>query len=296
MMTRTGPYYLCLLINVHAWSDVSKVTTRRHWLRGISSLTTALICTTTKPTPSHSIYKDSKSGILFPDPGEISSAIPNDWSDVENPFLEDSSIFSRLDPTPDSVFYAETRFVEHVDDSAVKILTDFISSNVVTDGDYVLDLCSSWTSHLDTSKLRLKRVSGLGMNAIELAANPSLTDWTVSDLNQNSRLPYDDESFSLVLCQLSIDYLTRPLEVLREVGRVLKPGGAIYIFFSNRLFIQKAVALWTGADDIDHAYTVASYLHFSGGNFVNIKAYDLSNRKASKIVGDPVYVVSAIKS
>jgi hypothetical protein len=50
------------------------------------------------------------------------------------------------------------------------------------------------------------------------------------------------------------------------------------------LFIQKAVALWTGADDIDHAYTVGCYLHFSGGGFQDIVAEDLSMRKGSKIV------------
>jgi hypothetical protein len=46
------------------------------------------------------------------------------------------------------------------------------------------------------------------------------------------------------------------------MGRVLKPGGKVHIIFSNRLFLSKAVALWTGADDIDHAFTVGSYLHF----------------------------------
>jgi SAM-dependent methyltransferase len=295
-MNRVYFSYFCLFLKVNAWSELSKANSRRDWFRNIQSLTVALTCATMSPSPCQSIYKDSKSGIQFPDPKEIASAIPKDWSDVENPFLGDASMFSRLDSTPDSIFYAETRFVEHVDDNAVNILTDFISTKALKDGDTVLDLCSSWTSHLDISKVRLKRVSGLGMNAKELEANPSLTDWIVSDLNQISKLPYDDESFSVVLCQLSIDYLTRPLEVLKEVGRVLKPGGVIYIFFSNRLFLQKAVALWTGADDIDHAYTVASYLNFCGGNFVNIQANDLSMRKASKIVGDPIYVVSATKS
>lgn len=59
---------------------------------------------------------------------------------------------------------------------------------------------------------------------------------------------------------------------------------------------KKAVGLWTGADDLDHAYTVGSYLHFCGGGFSNIDARDLSIRKGKKIVGDPMYVVSATKS
>jgi SAM-dependent methyltransferase len=140
-------------------------------------------------------------------------------------------------------------------------------------------------------------VAGLGMNEMELKANPSLTEYVVRDLNENPRLPYEDETFSVVLCQLSIDYLTRPLEVMKEVGRVLRPGGRVHILFSNRLFIQKAVAVWTGKDDIDHAYTVGGYLALCDGGFENIRAQDLSTRRGRRkmIVGDPVYVVSATK-
>ena len=58
------------------------------------------------------------------------------------------------------------------------------------------------------------------------------------------------------------------------------------------------MALWTGADDIDHAYTVACYLHFCNGGFGNIQAKDLSTRtgRDRRIVGDPLYVVTATKS
>ncbi len=102
----------------------------------------------------------------------------------------------------------------------------------------------------------------------------------------------------VVLCQLSIDYLIRPLEVLKDVGRVLKPGGKVHILFSNRLFLSKAVGLWTGADDIDHAYYVGCYLNFCHGGFGNIVAKDLSTRttgRQHRIVGDPLYVVVAEK-
>lgn len=248
------------------------------------------------PLPAAAVYKDPKTGILLPEKGEISAAIPSDWTGVDNPLaVDDKSILGRLDSSPDSIFYADPRFVEHVDENAVQLMTDFISTRAVKSGDSVLDLCSSWTSHLDRNRVTVKRMAGLGMNEKELAANPALTDWTVSDLNVSPKLPFEDASFSVVLCQLSIDYLTRPIEVLKEVGRVLKPGGRVHIIFSNRLFIQKAVALWTGADDIDHAYTVGCYLHFCGGGFSDITAEDLSTRKGERIAGDPLYVVSAIK-
>lgn len=241
---------------------------------------------------------DPKTGIALPDVGEIEEAVPSNWDAIENPFTDKSS-FSRLDTTSDSIFYQDPRFVEHVDEQAVRGMTNYVSSVAVTSSTTtVLDLCSSWTSHLEkASSSALTRVVGVGMNAKELQANKALTEWAVQDLNANPILPYQDNSFDVVLCQLSIDYLTQPLQVCKEIGRVLKPGGKVHILFSNRLFLSKAVALWTGADDIDHAFTVASYLHFCDkGLFRDITARDLSVRKNKRIVGDPLYVVAAVKA
>ena len=82
------------------------------------------------------------------------------------------------------------------------------------------------------------------MNEEELKSNGILDDYIIQDLNQKNKnnailLPYDDSTFDVVLCQLSIDYLIYPLDVLKDVGRVLKPGGRVAIFFSNRLFLSK---------------------------------------------------------
>ena len=86
----------------------------------------------------------------------------------------------------------------------------------------VLDLCSSWVSHFPADDgVRFGRVAGLGMNAEELAANRQLSEWVVRDLNKQPVLPYADDSFDAVTCTVSIDYLTQPLSVMREVARVL---------------------------------------------------------------------------
>mmetsp|Transcript_33083 Transcript_33083/g.54634 ORF Transcript_33083/g.54634 Transcript_33083/m.54634 type:complete len:297 (-) Transcript_33083:111-1001(-) len=284
MMTRSS----------HAWTTAR--TDRRDWVENVASTIIASSVGAVLPLPANAVYNDPKTGTMLPEEGEIATAIPTDWSGEESPLAgDDKSLLSRLDKNPDSLFYTDPRFVEHIDENAVKLMTNFVTNRAVKNGDSVLDLCSSWTSHLGEGKVQVKRMAGLGMNEKELSSNPSLTEFTVRDLNDSPKLPYDDASFSVVLCQLSIDYLTRPLEVLKEVGRVLQPGGRVYVLFSNRLFIQKAVALWTGADDIDHAYTVGGYLHFSDGGFEDIAAEDLSTRKGKRIVGDPLYVVSGVK-
>lgn len=47
----------------------------------------------------------------------------------------------------------------------------------------------------------------------ELKKNPVLTDYAVQDLNVNPKLPYDDNSFDVITNAVSVDYLTKPIEV-----------------------------------------------------------------------------------
>lgn len=220
-------------------SDHSSTLTRSHFIQQTLLLTGVTLLL---PLSANAMITDPKTGVALPSPGEIESAIPSDWTDFDNPFTDGDykSQFARLDSTPDSLFYFDPRFVEHVDENAVKLLTNYISKDaIIRPDDTVLDLCSSWTSHIDSAVIKPKIVVGLGMNERELEANPSLTSWNYQDLNANPKLPYPDSSFSVVLCQLSIDYLTQPLAVLKEVGRVLQPGGTVHILFSNRLFLSK---------------------------------------------------------
>ena len=195
----------------------------------------ALITITAPSLIANAVIRDSKTGILLPSPGEIETSIPQEW-EHDDPFSTSSSTsFSRLDSSSDSIFYSEPRFVEHVDDSAVESMTSYVTDRLLHSGDSVLDLCSSWTSHIRPSTLKLKRVAGLGMNAKELEANSALTEWTVLDLNadRNVKLPYEDRAFDVVMCQLSIDYLVHPFEVMKEASRVLKVRSSLIPSFSH---------------------------------------------------------------
>jgi len=79
---------------------------------------------------------------------------------------------------------------------------------------------------------------------------------------------------------------------------VLRQGGRIHVLFSNRLFVEKAVEIWTRRDNVDHVYTIRAYLYYCGGGLEDVRAKDLSVRWKkgdNPIVGDPLNVVSAIK-
>ncbi len=96
----------------------------------------------------------------------------------------------------------------------------------------MLDLMSSWVSHLPP-EVEYGRVVGLGMNAEELRRNPRLDEYVVQNLNRAPELPFGNREFDGAGICVSIDYLTDPIPVLREVGRVLKVGAPLLVTFSN---------------------------------------------------------------
>jgi len=183
-------------------------------------------------------------------------------SDPEDGLGLPSGAFARIDDTDDDLFYEPPRLVLHIDDVAVAALTELYRSVLPPSG-VLLDLMSSWVSHLPP-EIKYGETIGHGMNAAELAANPRLSRWFVQNLNRDPTLPVADASLDAAMICVSIQYLQRPVAVLREMRRALRPGAPLVISFSNRCFWTKAVAIWRALDDQGHAALVERYLDRSG--------------------------------
>jgi SAM-dependent methyltransferase len=198
--------------------------------------------------------------------------------------------FRRYDESSDEEFYRLPRFVTHIDDHAIAAVIQLYREHFPPGGS-ILDLMSSWVSHLP-EEVRYERVVGLGMNERELAKNPRLDEFVVQNLNTNPRLPFGDAGFDGCGICVSIDYLTRPVEVLREVGRVLKVGSPVVITFSNRCFPTKAVNIWHQLDDRGRMRLVERYLH-EAGNWSDVHSLDRSPRR---LFTDPLFAVVGIST
>jgi SAM-dependent methyltransferase len=196
-----------------------------------------------------------------------------------------SGAFTKLDTEDDELFYEPPRLVCHIDDGAVAALTAFYRKVLPADG-VVLDLMSSWISHLPP-EVDYKEVIGHGMNAAELAANPRLNRWFIQNLNRDASLPMGDSSLDAAMICVSIQYLQRPIGVLREVARLLRPGAPLVISFSNRCFWTKAVAIWRSLDDDGHVHLVERYLRDVG--FARIETHRLAEWVED--VSDPMFAV-----
>ena len=194
--------------------------------------------------------------------------------------------FTKADPAPDDIFYAMPRLVTHIDDHAIAAVTA-LYLELFPAGGTILDLMGSWVSHLPRD-IAYGEVIGHGMNGQELAANPRYDRWFVQNLNDNATLPLAPASVDAVGICVSIQYLQQPVEVLREVRRVLRPGGSIAITFSNRCFPTKAVAIWQALAMGQHQALVALYLERAG--FASIDARTLIGPDADC---DPLWAVIA---
>jgi len=192
--------------------------------------------------------------------------------------------FDRADEADDARFYEAPRLVTHIDDGAIAAV-GALYDELGVDGD-VLDLMSSWVSHFTAPP---RKLTVLGMNRHELDANAMAATRIVHDLNADPRIPLDDESVDDVVCCVSVDYLTRPVEVFRDVARVLRPGGRFVCTFSNRVFPTKAIRGWLAASEEERPHIVAEYFRRS-------QVFDgptIALRTPPRHPGDPLWAVWA---
>lgn len=220
-------------------------------------------------------------------------------NDIPTDFFSDNP-FDRKDENPDTVFYENPRFVQHIDDTAIENVSS-IYSGYLKSGMKVLDLMSSWQSHIPKD-IALSNVVGLGLNGQELAKNPRLTDYIVQDLNENPAMPFNDNEFDATICTVSIEYLTRPFDVFREVARVLKPGGIFVVTFSNRWFPPKAIRIWSQIHEFERVGLVTEYF-LDSSLFKDLTTFSIrgfprpDHDKYAKqfAYSDPVYAVVGVR-
>jgi len=205
------------------------------------------------------------------------SNIPQD----QTPFPP--TFFGRGDESTDAAFYAFPRYVTHIDEGAIAAVGTVYE--VLRVAGAVLDLMSSWVSHFRQPP---ESLTVLGMNADELAANPQARSWVVHDLNADPTLPFADDTFDHATCCVSVDYLTRPVDVFRDVARAVRAGGLFVCTFSNRLFPTKAIRGWLLSESATHQQIVAEYFAVAGG-------YEPARTRqcATPPGGDPLYAVWA---
>jgi SAM-dependent methyltransferase len=173
-----------------------------------------------------------------------------------------------------------------VDAAALAAITDLYREVMPTAG-AILDVMSSWVSHLPP-EVHYRRVVGLGIDACVLAENPFLDEWRVQDLNREPQLGFANGEFDGAAICGAVQHFTRPAEIIREIGRVLKPGAPLVVTFSNRCLCTPATGCWRLFDETGQLGLVARYF-VEAGNWSDIRCLD----RTPPGDGAPVYAVVA---
>lgn len=191
---------------------------------------------------------------------------------------------TQLDVLPDAGVIPEFAGVQQIDAAAIAAVTELYRERLPPGG-AILDLLSGWVSHLPP-EVHYSRVVGVGLDARELSENPFLDEWLVQDLNRDPHLPFATAEFDGAAICVSIQYLTRPREVIREAGRLLKPGAPLIVTFSKRCLPTRPIGCWCLLDDAGHLCLIAQ--HFvEAGNWADIRCLDRTPPGG----GDPLYAV-----
>ena len=196
---------------------------------------------------------------------------------ADNPFQTENEEDDRL-------FYESTRFVDYVDSEASDNISE-IYNRFLDSGMKVLDLMSGCASHLPEDRPTIE-LTGLGLNVEELNKNAALHHRKIHDLNQNPIIPFEDQQFDLVICSLSIEYLTQPKEIFKDIARILKPGAHLIITFSDRWLAQKVTRIWEMLYAFERMGLVTDFFK-STGRFENLSTESVQGYY--RPYNDPLY-------
>jgi hypothetical protein len=87
------------------------------------------------------------------------------------------------------------------------------------------------------------------------------------ELNEQPLLPFENGSFDAALVTLDLGALRQPLEVFREVGRVLRPAGLLAVGFGAASHDEAHTRLWARAGDRERLMLAEAFIEFAGAGF-----------------------------
>ncbi|KAF2185984.1 hypothetical protein K469DRAFT_574169, partial [Zopfia rhizophila CBS 207.26] len=193
------------------------------------------------------------------------------------------------DEYPDGTFYQIPRPAHRLDDHGIRNLKQCYTHFLFNRG-HILDLCAGRTNclppDLEASIQRNEPSAiGIGLDEVEMDGNPDLNGCRLEhDLKMTLQFPLafpierlEDYITTIIasqaeliclynaaICVLSIDYLTRPREVLYHMRLQMEYGGMMHIVVTDRSSNAKVISRWVESSYIERLRSVSDYLHFSG--------------------------------
>ena len=120
----------------------------------------------------------------------------------------------------------------------------------------LLSILSRYTDHaqgLEISKKQVERTRGLfrecGIKNVKL------------DCGDVRKMRFKDDSFDVVFCTDMLEHIRDPEVALKEIGRVLKPGGSLIVSVPTENLLYKLGRLLGRFDKSTRHYHDSGYIH-----------------------------------
>lgn len=144
---------------------------------------------------------------------------------------------------------------------------EWMDSNAARDGKFLELGCGNGKLLVQLSQRKLydaENIYGIEQSHVAIEPlRPVLPNVRVGNIQE--RLPYDDGMFDVVVMTEVIEHLLYPWEVVREIRRVLRPGGTLLLSFPNFLNLPWLLirvlgellekTSWTVLQPVDRMYT-----------------------------------------
>lgn len=170
--------------------------------------------------------------------------------------------FQRVDDRDDATYF-ETCDKDFSMDQGGRLAVAALYRATLSPEAEILDLMAGPQTALPDD-IAFPYVTGLDVSENLMQGNARLASRVVFDLNDAAPLPFPDAHFDAVLLCDGLPYLTHPQHVISQAERVLRPGGALVVTFSDRFYSRKAFALWQALEAEDRVRLVTIFMTRAG--------------------------------
>lgn len=190
---------------------------------------------------------------------DITKIITSKGPGMQAPFEFGQSIF--FENYPFKIIDADNHIKPEMDDKTSQKIKN-IYSELLPKHSKILDVMANNQSYL-ADDYQSGLLVGIGNDEKSLNENKRLNTFSIQNLNDSSRLPFEDNSFDDAICSLSISSLTDPFNVLREIARVVVSNGKFIVTFTDVYNADQTISLWGQLHPFERIQLVLEYFRKS---------------------------------
>jgi len=184
-------------------------------------------------------------------------------------------------------------------DTNIGMTSSAIEALNIINNDQVLELGHGNGKHISSILARAEHLTYVGLEISDLMQKQAVENNTTAILENKvsfhlydgNKIPFDDNTFNKILTVNTIYFWKNPIALIKEIYRVLKPGGCFAISFADKNFMETLPFTAYGFN-LYNKEQVRKLSETAGFSIININSYtEIVKSKAGDEVERLFYVV-----